>query len=387
MNVVDLLTKLVSFDSLFEHEKAVMEWVETYAKKLGLDTNRLSIAENRFNLLIERGGPTTLLCYGHIDTVPVYQGWNTEPFTLTPDGDRLYGLGSCDMKGGIAAMLSAIEQLPKDIPIKLLLAVDEENDSAGAWHVVNERSDWLKDITHVISGEPGASATKIGGVDVLTLGRRGRARYNVRVHGVSAHGGHIERGASAISLATALVQKIEAMELAEHQHLSKASHYVARIDGKSKGLSLPEYCEFEIDRHLVLPETSESALKQYRKLCDAFIGELEIPLALKRKISIDIELKPRENPYMEAYETPQNDQVAQLAMRIMKNYSKQIVINYGRSVGDENVFADTKGIKPIILGPEGANIHSANEYVSRESLETCVDIYRELLIAHNDSKG
>ncbi len=382
MNVVELLTKLVSFNSVFEHEKEVMDWLEGYAQELGLKTNRLSIAEQRYNLLIERGTGTSLLCYGHIDTVPVYDGWKTDPFTLTAKGDKLYGLGACDMKGGIAGMLCAIATLPADVPIKLLLAVDEENDSAGSWHVVNERSDWLDGITHILSGEPGASASKIGGYDVLTLGRRGRARYIFRVYGVSAHGGHVERGASAITLATSLIKKLEAMPLADHKNLPKASHYVARVEGTSKGLSLPEYCEFEVDRHLVLPETADSALQEYTALAQEFVSTLDLSDSLAARVRVEVVIKPREHPYMEPYETAVEDPIVQQLISVVTKHGATPTFNYGRSVGDENVFANKRGIKPIILGPEGADIHSANEYVSQKSLQTCVDIYREFLLAH-----
>lgn len=378
MDLKDLLSTLVSHDSVFGNEKSLAEWVVWYLSKLGFQVNKQPVDKNRFNVLAKKAGGSNLLCYGHLDTVPVYNGWGTDPFSLTAKGDRLYGLGSCDMKGGIAAMLYAIQNLGASDPVTVFFAVDEENASEGAWHLVNKETAWLKGITHMLSSEPGASANKIGGSDVLTLGRRGRVRFIIKINGFSAHGGHVDRGVSAISIAARIISEVEAIEPAYHERLGQGSHYVARISAASEGLSIPEYCEIEIERHLVLPETTESCLDEYRAVCDKVLSKIRIPKGLRSFVGIDVGIKKRRNAYMEPYEIPSNDKLVILAKEIIEK-KRAAIINYGRSVGDENVFANKAGIRPLIIGPEGRNIHSPNEWISEKSLAECAAIYEQII--------
>ncbi|TDO06522.1 acetylornithine deacetylase/succinyl-diaminopimelate desuccinylase-like protein [Mycobacterium sp. BK086] len=380
-SVLPLLQRLVSFDSVFGHEQAIGKWLADYLRREGFDVGRERVGDGRFNLLARRGeGTAPLLCYGHIDTVPVYEGWDTDPFSLTPDGDKLFGLGACDMKGGIAALLDSVERLPRSIPIKLLLAVDEENASAGAWRVATQRTDWLQGVEHILSVEPGASADRIGGADVLTLGRRGRARFKISVKGFSAHGGHVDKGVNAIDIASRIAREIADAKPAFHERLKEGSQYVASISASAEGLSIPERCELEIERHLVIPETVDTCLNELNQICDDVVKSLRIPLSLRRHVVASASLVPRQNKYMEPYEIDENDSLVESAtsaiqtvLQIPKPY-----INYGRSVGDENVFANELGIPALVLGPEGGNIHSPNEWVSAESLGQAVSVYDSL---------
>ncbi|NQE67378.1 Succinyl-diaminopimelate desuccinylase [Nocardia gamkensis] len=340
------------------------------------------VESDRFNVLAERGtGTATLLCYGHVDTVPIYSGWKTDPLRLTRVGDRLYGLGACDMKGGIASLLFALQQLPADVPIKLLFAVDEENESLGAWQVVRDRRNWMKGVEHILSVEPGASADKIGGADVLTLGRRGRARFRFIIHGFSSHGGHIDRGVNAIDIGARIAREIDGAKQAFHPRLKEGSQYVASFNGSSAGLSIPEYCELEVERLLVIPETIDDCLKEYNDLCARVLASMEMPESARSYASAVAELVPRQNRYSEPYEIAIDDPLVAAARGAVVNTLQPEdgpFINYGRSVGDENVFANALGLPSLVLGPEGGNIHSPNEWVSQNSLNDVSAVYRDL---------
>src|SRR3990167_6915569 len=101
MDLKDLLSILVSHDSVFGNEKSLAEWIIWYLTKLGFTIEKIPVNKDRFNVLATRGQKNSkLLIYGHLDTVPVYQGWETDPFFITQQQDKLYGLGTCDMKGG-----------------------------------------------------------------------------------------------------------------------------------------------------------------------------------------------------------------------------------------------------------------------------------------------
>jgi acetylornithine deacetylase/succinyl-diaminopimelate desuccinylase-like protein len=312
-----------------------------------------------------------------MDTVPVYSGWHTDPFVLTERGGRLYGLGTCDMKGGIAALLAALEQLPADTPLKLLFCYDEEYDSDGAWLVAQERADWFQGVTHLLSVEAGTVANSDG--PIITLGRRGRARYQVVVAGFSAHGGNNERGVSAISLASQLTLRLESATMPTHPQLGTGSQFVARIISENAGLSVPDHCVLEIERHFVAPETAMSVLEHYRGICDQLLDETSLTPEQQTQVSIDIQLKPRTNPYMESYVTSLDDPFVQLAQQLMQERFGAVAIGYGRSVADENIMANTLGLQTIVIGPRGGNEHSPNEWASVSSLKQYTDLYNNLL--------
>ena len=111
MNSLDLLKKLVSFNSVFPHEKELAHFLAEELKKLGFKVEMQQFDGNRYNVLASRGtvGKPVLL-YGHIDTVPAYSydHVNRDPFKLEEKDGKLYGLGAYDMKAGIAAMLKAV---------------------------------------------------------------------------------------------------------------------------------------------------------------------------------------------------------------------------------------------------------------------------------------
>ncbi|MDE1825286.1 MAG: hypothetical protein KGH61_01960 [Candidatus Micrarchaeota archaeon] len=96
-------------------------------------------------------------------------------------GDRLYGLGACDIKAGLCAIIYAATTAKGKV--KLLLCSDEENISKGVWKVLWGSRSWFRGVSIMVSGEPGASSIGVGGTDMVTVGRRGRVVFNIDVQG------------------------------------------------------------------------------------------------------------------------------------------------------------------------------------------------------------
>jgi len=381
MTLEDILSVLVAHDSVFGNEKSLAEWLLSYLKKESFEVQKIPIDKKRFSIFAKRGSQSAnLLLYGHIDTVPVYDGWEDDPFTLRDKGGKYYGLGACDMKGGIAGLLYALQSVPKDKPVAIFLAADEENESEGTWVLVKKYPDLLDGIEYILSTEPGASKTKIGGTNVLTLGRRGRSRYLVTIQGFSAHGGHVDRGANAVSIGAKIVERIDSQKTAMNTILGPGSQYVAKFKSESKGLSIPEYCELEIDRHTVTPETTSSCLEEIKNLCNETLIDFGVHGDITKYVSVNVEPKRRKNEYMEPYATPENDVFIDICKSAIGSSGQSAIVNYGRSVGDENIFANFLSLKPIIIGPEGGNIHSPNEWVSKKSLAECSEVYKEIIL-------
>ena len=378
-NTEELLKKLVSIPSIFPNEQKVALWIEEFLKAQGFKVQRQKVGNNRWNLLAEKGrGKSSLLFYGHMDTVPRYGNWDTDPFKLTKKGDKLFGIGACDMKGGIAAILNAVSEAKTNKRIKLFFGVDEENISEGVWKAVQEKKSWFKDVKAILIGEPGASATQTGGVDVITLGRRGRVVFAVEVFGKASHGAHSEKGINAINEAARIVLSLEKIKLQKNPLLGEGTLFVRRFDAVSTSLSIPDKAYIEIDRHLVMPETVKTAKKQIEDLIQSLYKQKSLSKDSDSKIKVY--LKQRQTPYIEPYITDKNNIFVKNILSVIKdNFNKKVVLNYGKSVADDNIFATQLKIPVITIGPKGASIHSANEWVSEQSLSDVSHLYKMII--------
>ncbi len=378
-NAESILKSLVAIRSVFPDEKNVALWIEDFLKKNGFEIQRHKITDGRWNILAERGKEkSSLLFYGHMDTVPVYGNWDTNALELVAKGDKLYGVGACDMKGGLAAILNAVASVKTDKKIKILLGVDEENISEGAWKTVLEKKVWFKDVTAILVAEPGASATQTGGINVVTLGRRGRVVFSVEVFGKSAHGAHPEKGINAINEAARLTLALEKIKLQKNSLLGEGTLFVRKFDSQSTSLSIPDYAYLEIDRHIVLPETINSAKSQLEKLIQELYKTNKLSKNADGKIKISV--KERKTPYIEPYITKNDNPFVKNILGLIKNnFTRDLVINYGKSVADDNIFATQLNVPVVTIGPMGGNIHGANEWVSKESLNDVSKLYKLII--------
>lgn len=373
MSEKDILRNLVAIDSEFYKEKKIGAYLEKLMRSWGFTTKRDYLTKDRFNVLAEKGsGKKAILFYGHMDTVPLYGTWKSDALKLKESGDKLYGLGACDMKGGLAAMIESVKDV-KGRKLKLLFCVDEENISAGAWHVVKNQRKWFSDVNLIVTGEAGVTDKNSGGSGVVTLGRRGRCVIVIEVKGISSHGAEPEKGISALNEAAKIALNITKLELRKHKKLGKESAFIREIRSRSTSLSIPETAYLEIDLHLVPPSTSSAMLRRVER----FIAKLSKDGVLTKGTKTNIYIAKRDTPYLEPYEVnTKNPSVQKILGMLNRRYGK-ITISYGLSVADENVFASELGVPVITMGPEGGNEHTANEWVSKSSLKEMVSIYKE----------
>ena len=127
--VTELLQHLIAIRSETGNELAILIFCENYLQELGFETDRQYLSSDlnpeRFNLLATRGHVDSyLMLYSHVDTVLAEPAWQQNPFELKTDGDQLIGLGTSDMKAGLAAILIAAKD--STAPLKIALGVDEE---------------------------------------------------------------------------------------------------------------------------------------------------------------------------------------------------------------------------------------------------------------------
>lgn len=376
MEAIELLKELVSINSVFPNENKLAEFVEMILIENGFRIGRLELSPGRFNVIAERGTRgKPILFYGHLDTVPPYGQWQCSPFELREDGDRLCGLGAVDMKAGIAAILKAVEE-ESDRKIRIAFGVDEENISEGAHAIA--KSGFLKDVEVGICTEIATSENQLFGPQAITLGRRGRCVIEISVPGRSAHGAQAEKGINAISEAAKLVAELERLNdaLGIHELLPPPTQFIRKIYGESTSLSLPDNAVIELDRHMVTPETPQTVLEKTDNFIAQLYAEGKFSEIDGRRISACI--KERKTPYLSPYVTPQENPYVQKLSSIVREKIGEPVYNYGASVADENVFA-ALGMPMISVGPKGADEHTCNEWVSKSSYLTLIDVLKTFI--------
>ncbi|MDP1873573.1 acetylornithine deacetylase [Phenylobacterium sp.] len=194
---LEILERLVAFDTTSRLSNlALIEWVEAYLDGHGVGHRRVPNADGTKSNLIATIGPDIpggVVLSGHTDVVPVDgQPWTSDPFQVTPRHGRLYGRGTCDMKGFLALSLAAIPDIlaaqPKK-PVHLAFSYDEEVGCIGAPDMIRIIASELPRPALVVVGEP----TNMEAVS----GHKGINTFRVTVHGHEAHSSQTQLGASA----------------------------------------------------------------------------------------------------------------------------------------------------------------------------------------------
>ena len=201
----EILARLVAFPTVSRSSNlALVDWLEDYLKSHGLVTGRQWNEDRTKAGLFAHAGPWQpggVVLSGHSDVVPVDgQAWTSDPWTVTERDGRLYGRGTCDMKGFDALAIWAVVQAQRQgvsRPLQLALSYDEELGLLGAPPLIEAMGESLPKAREVIVGEP-------SGMKVIT-GHKGGAGYWVRVKGHEVHSSLLPYGVSAIMEAARLI--------------------------------------------------------------------------------------------------------------------------------------------------------------------------------------
>ncbi len=251
-DAIEILARLVAFDTVSERSNlALIDYVRDHLAGLGVASELIESPDGAKANLFATIGPREgggIGLSGHTDVVPVEgQSWQSDPFTLTRRGDRLYGRGACDMKGFLACALAAVplfQAQPLRRPIHLLFSYDEEVGCMGVIPMVAELGKRLPKPAMVIVGEP----TSMQVVDA----HKGAARYHTRITGREAHSSMAHLGVNAIHCAAQLIahmREIEAAletpDIARRFAPPRTTLHVGRIEGGTALNIVPRTCAFE----------------------------------------------------------------------------------------------------------------------------------------------
>lgn len=260
MTAAEILDRLVGFATVSRDSNlALIEWVEGWLDDHGVAHWRVESDDGRKANLLARIGPDVpggVVLSGHTDVVPVDgQPWSTDPFTLVDKGNgRLYGRGTCDMKGFIACALAEVPRWGDQAlatPIWLAFSYDEEVGCIGAPRMIER----------LLADHPRPAAVIVGEPTMMhpVVAHKGATNLRTTVTGRAAHSSQVNQGVSAIHVAARLVTRIEDVmaELKAEGRVDEAfnvvhsSLHVGKIAGGTAINIMARECSFEWEiRHL-----------------------------------------------------------------------------------------------------------------------------------------
>jgi acetylornithine deacetylase len=374
---IKLLRDLVAIDSVNPSlvagaagEGQIATAVADHLRRIGLDVEMQEVVPGRPNVvgvLEGRGKGRSLMLCGHVDTVGV-EGM-TRPFDPVERDGRLYGRGSQDMKGGVAAMIDAARAIANEglRAGRLIVAavIDEEYASIGADALVTR---WRAD---------GAVVTEPTDLQIA-IGHKGFAWFEVETRGRAAHGSRPREGRDAILRMGRVLHELERLDRRlqarpPHPLMGTASLHASLITGGHELSSYPDRCALKYERRTVSGETQADVTR-------------EIESVLSQLRDADPEFEASVTPLFGRpfYEVPPTHELPVALSRALAQAEsgRGAAIDTSQFVGmsfwtDAAVLGDA-GIPAVLFGPGGAGLHSAEEYVVIQDVLRCRDTLAQL---------
>ena len=214
VDLIGLTRSLVDIDSTTGREGEAGRWLSRYLSDLGFLVTEQRVDETRFNLIVSSGQPARVVFSTHVDCVPPF-------FPSRVEGDRVYGRGSCDAKGILAAQVAAVDRLRREgeARVGLLFVVGEERGSDGA-QAANLAAN---DCRFLVDGEP--TDNRLG------IATRGAYRIRLRAVGRAAHSSFPEFGESAIDTLIDALIALRSIELPTDPVLGRTHYTIGLIAG------------------------------------------------------------------------------------------------------------------------------------------------------------
>lgn len=336
LDVKEVLRNLVECNTIKDKEnKKILDYIEKVLSQYGFKTEK----KDKF-LIMYNNEDAGIGFVGHTDTVEFTDSWKYEKFSLTKKDGKLYGLGVCDMKAGIAAIISAVSKIDfekMEKGVKLYFTYDEEIGFQGIKDVVEYETKFPETI---LVGEPTNNE--------MIVGSKGLMEYKVSFRGVKVHSSTPQKGKNAIMSAIGFINELNEFynkEIKEIENINFEIPYttmnVGVINGGSAINSVPDYCEFLVDFRTTDKKIEEKIIN---KLND-----------LKEKYEANVE------------------EINRLSAFFNKTDFSAKTCNFITEASFLNSNC-------IILGAGPVTAHEVNEYISCESLNKLTKQYMNIII-------
>jgi len=365
--MIELLQKLIQAESTpSKGELAVSKVISDEFTRYGIDCHIDSWDQNRANCVAHVKSPgqrRALLFVCHHDVVPPGEAtWQHPPFSGLEQAGKIFGRGATDMKGGIAAAITAIGQIitqgvPLQGDIVFAATAGEETDSCGVKRFV-ENSAWLPELAGVVIPEP-------TGFDIINA-HRGLLWLNIITAGKTAHGSAPHLGINAIDSMKMVLNALDDFKInvEPHPHLGACSMSVNTIQGGKALNVVPDQCTLGVDIRTLPLQDHQTIIQRLEEMLARLVKD-------KTDFSAGISLV-RSVPALET------------------DADKEFVQRLKRAVGIEELKAvgfTTDGpylcplnVPILIFGPgDGSMCHQPNEFIRIDAVEKAVDYYSAII--------
>lgn len=372
---IDLTRQLIGFNTINPpgNEGACARYLGSLLEAFGFTVAYHEMASGRTNVVATRGNWTSRrsrdysvdspICFtGHLDTVPLgAAAWSVDPLSATIIGDRIFGRGTSDMKGGIAAMVIAalqnIDAIDGGPGVVFVFTAGEETGCDGARYLARHDGA-LGKAGAIVVGEPTSNEPRVGHKGVLWL--------NARTRGVAAHGSMPELGTNAVYRGARLVSKLEDFGFNSQPHavLGSPTLNVGRFEGGININSVPDSSEVAIDIRTVPG-------MDHGRIAEMLHSYLAPELA---DMSPVLDLAP-------VWTEPQEPWI-RAASRIAAGYSHVSAMPCGAPYfTDASVLKSAYGGAPtLVLGPgEQSMAHRTDEYCFLARIDEAVNLYGDII--------
>ncbi|WP_101068661.1 acetylornithine deacetylase [Roseovarius salinarum] len=366
---LDLLDRLVAFPTESGSGNLdLVAFAEEFLRARGAITERLPSPDGAKAGLVARLGPAErpgVVLSGHTDVVPVAgQDWTSDPFTLRRAGDRVYGRGTTDMKGFVAAMLAAADRAAArslSEPLKLVLSYDEEVGCKGLREMLEALPALLGAPRACIVGEPTSMQ--------VALGHKGKAAYRARFHGTGGHSAMAPMHLNALHMAADFIQGLRALqaELAEtgaqdaHFAVPHSTIHAGTLAGGHALNIVPDDTRLGYEIRAVPQEAISGIASRVQAVADEIADRYR---ARFPEAAITIE----ETTRYPGLSTDAGSPVAGWA-QALAGQKGTCHVDFGTEAG---FFAGELGIPTVVCGPGSMDQgHKPDEFVALAQLDAC----------------
>lgn len=372
-----ILTDLVAHDILGgQPNLSIIAYIEKYLHDNGVESQRVYNEEKNKAALHCRIGPAAdggIVLSGHTDVVPVEgQPWDTDPFALTQAGDRLYGRGSCDMKGFVACCLASVPMFQAaelKRPVYFALSFDEEiGCQSGDLTAAAIRDFYPETALGAIIGEPTMLRPMVG--------QKGIMVYTTTVHGSQGHSSRIKDEVDAVQEAARLIVWLEdkmdgliaAGRLDERFYPTHTSIHTGKIAGGSAFNIIANHCSFDWEFRNIPMDDAEEIIADFKAYCQERIE-------LKRQTFPGFNITHTAmHPPVSPLDTPEEAPIVDL-IKELTGVTETSTVAYAAEAGQFS----RQGFPSVICGPgDIAQAHRANEFVAISQLDACLEMLEKL---------
>jgi len=352
-HVISLTKKLVSIHSEHPEEgnSEIAGFLIDYLHEIGLRPIRQRVSRKTYNILCI--GKGKLMVNGHTDTVGIGSRWKHEPMGEI-EGPRIYGRGTSDTKGNIAAFLSALQDNPTD-NITISFTAIEESGFTGIEKVMELRNTKLQNIKYGIVLEP--TDNKI--VSMC----KGKIIFEVIARGRAAHGSVPHRGVNAIKKIAEIIPKLNFYEQnlgwIKYKSLGSPTLNIGKIEGGNAINIVPDFAKISVERRTLPKENHENIIKEIKKIC--------YPLR--------VDILEQDN----AAEALPDSKIVLFMKNILESGHMDTRL-YAKNGTTEQTDLLEHGIESVVFGPgQAKQPHRTDEYANIQSLVTGKKIFGKII--------